>query len=260
MTDVTVMHDEFGRTLRPSESTSGPSNSQPSQPLSTHSSATLTDNHPRSREAPTTSLGAPFVDARTAASASASTSTPPTLHAGTVSADLNGSPVRHPPSAVHLASLNVSPGMMSEGLSVQYDDTSRSGPVGVATTIQKWRIHFGRPPNSATVAALAKPVTTGTLVQKLELDGEAVSFLSPLRCKPSKSNRANVAIFICRYVPLRGAGLSFFDRTFGSCSDRLATVYLRFPQDPSGFTLATRSVSLSYMTRYCSSPQKLPTS
>ncbi|KAH9972957.1 hypothetical protein BGW80DRAFT_276586 [Lactifluus volemus] len=189
MTDVTVMHDEFGRTLRPSESTSGSSNSQPSQPLSTHSSATLTDNHPRSREAPTTSLGAPFVDARTAASASASTSTPPTLHAGTVRADLNGSPVRHPPSAVHLASLNVSPGMMSEGLSVQYDDTSRSGPVGVATTIQKWRIHFGRPPNSATVAALAKPVTTGTLVQKLELDGEAIRSIEGLSSIPAGSLR-----------------------------------------------------------------------
>jgi hypothetical protein len=70
--------------------------------------------------------------------------------------------------------------MMSEGLSVQYDDTSRSGPVGgVATTVQKWRIHFAKPPNSATVAALVKPVTTGTLVQKLELDGEAVRFHSP---------------------------------------------------------------------------------
>ena len=198
MTDVTVVHDEFGRVLRPSESTSGPSKSQASQPISTHSSATLIDTRLRSREAPTTSLGAPFVHARTTASTSATPLTQSMLHAGTLSADLNGSPVRRPPSAVHLASLNVSPGMMSEGLSVQYDDASRSGPVGVTTTVQKWRIHFAKPPSSAVVAALVKPVTTGTLVQKLELDGEAVSFrtpsmsLSPLRCKPPKSNRANV--------------------------------------------------------------------
>jgi hypothetical protein len=70
--------------------------------------------------------------------------------------------------------------MMSEGIFVQYDDTSRSGPMGgIATMVQKWRIHFAKPPNSATVDALVKPVTTGTLVQKLELNREVVSFHSP---------------------------------------------------------------------------------
>jgi hypothetical protein len=82
--------------------------------------------------------------------------------------------MRRPPSAVHLMSLNASPGM-SEGLSVQYDDTSRSGSMGVVA-VQKWRIHFAKPPNTAAVAALARPVTTATLVQKLEFDEEAVGW------------------------------------------------------------------------------------
>jgi hypothetical protein len=53
----------------------------------------------------------------------------------------------------------------------------RSGS-GKETTkaVQKWRIHFAKPPKSATMAALAKPVTTATLVQNLELDEEAVRF------------------------------------------------------------------------------------
>jgi hypothetical protein len=71
---------------------------------------------------------------------------------------------------------------MSEGLSVQYDDTSRSGPAEVVA-VQKWRIHFAKPPSTAIVAALAKPVTTATLVQKLELDEEAVG-LCPLSAPP----------------------------------------------------------------------------
>ena len=45
-------------------------------------------------------------------------------------------------------------------------------------TQPKWRIHFARPPRSATVASLAKPVTTATLVRNLELDEDAVRFSS----------------------------------------------------------------------------------
>ena len=50
------------------------------------------------------------------------------------------------------------------------DSTSKTQP--------KWRIHFARPPRSATVASLAKPVTTATLVRNLELDEDAVRFSS----------------------------------------------------------------------------------
>lgn len=42
--------------------------------------------------------------------------------------------------------------------------------------VQKWRIHFAKPPKSATMAMLAKPVTTEALVRNLELDEEAVCF------------------------------------------------------------------------------------
>ena len=68
---------------------------------------------------------------------------------------------------------------MSEGLSglsLQYDTSPRrvSGTADAAM-IQKWRIHFAKPPSSATAVALPKPVATATLVQNLELDEDAVS-------------------------------------------------------------------------------------
>ena len=67
---------------------------------------------------------------------------------------------------------------MSEGLSVQYDDDKArplSGTAGTAAvTVQKWKIHFAKPPSSTTVVALPKPVPTATLVQNLELDEDTV--------------------------------------------------------------------------------------
>lgn len=66
---------------------------------------------------------------------------------------------------------------MSEGLSVQYDNKARplSGTAGTAAvTVQKWKIHFAKPPSSATVVALPKPVPMATLVQNLELDEDTV--------------------------------------------------------------------------------------
>jgi hypothetical protein len=67
---------------------------------------------------------------------------------------------------------------------VQYDMTpprfgTRPATGDAAKTVQqKWRIHFAKPPKSATLAALAKPVTTEALVRNLELDEEAVRFSS----------------------------------------------------------------------------------
>ncbi|KAI0248838.1 hypothetical protein BJV78DRAFT_1232845 [Lactifluus subvellereus] len=188
ITDVTVVHDAFGRVIRPSsqtESTSGPS--EAAQPLSTHSSATLIDTHHRPQEAPTT-LGAPFVDARTASLAS-TPQAQPTLP--TLSADPNGSPMRRPPSAVRVMSLNASPGM-SEGLSVQYDDTPRSDPSGVVM-VQKWRIHFAKPPTTAVVATKVKPVTMAALVQKLELDEEVSRSIEDLSLIPAGSLRLYIS-------------------------------------------------------------------
>jgi hypothetical protein len=76
-------------------------------------------------------------------------------------------------------SLNSSPGISEglSGLSLQYDALLRraSGSADAATTVQKWRIHFAKPPSSATAFALPKPVTTATLVQNLELDEDTVS-------------------------------------------------------------------------------------
>ncbi len=54
-------------------------------------------------------------------------------------------------------------------------------PGDSAKMVQKWRIHFAKPPKSATLAALAKPVTTEVIVRNLELDQEAVRFNFALR-------------------------------------------------------------------------------
>ncbi|KAH9071561.1 hypothetical protein EDB83DRAFT_2364678 [Lactarius deliciosus] len=124
VTDVTVILDSPGRAVRPRPRTAptrAASGSQ--QPLSMHSMTQPA------------ALGAPFVDARTAAS-------PP--------ADANGSPQRRT-SVAHVFSLNVSPGM-SEGLS--------------------WRLHFAKPPTTAEAVAI-KPVPTAVLVEKLELDEDS---------------------------------------------------------------------------------------
>jgi hypothetical protein len=78
-------------------------------------------------------------------------------------------------------SLNASPGM-SEGLSVQYEDTSLSDS---SPAVTKWKFHFAKPPNSmAVVATMVKPVTVAALVQKLQLDEEAVGWhlLSAVPC------------------------------------------------------------------------------
>ncbi len=66
---------------------------------------------------------------------------------------------------------------------MQYDMTPPRTGTGIVAgdtvkMVQKWRIHFAKPPKSSTLAALAKPVTTGVLVRNLELDEEAVRFSS----------------------------------------------------------------------------------
>jgi hypothetical protein len=184
-TDMTIVHDPFGRVIRPGHShqAEAAASSDPpgaSQPLSTQTSATLVDTRNRFQDAAQRSLGAPFVDARATPAASSSMPlTPPRYRS--LMADLNGSPVRFPSSASRILSLSTSP-RTSEGLSVQYDMTpprTGSGTVPGDTTKtvqQKWRIHFAKPPKSATMAALAKPVTTEALVRNLELGEAAVRF------------------------------------------------------------------------------------
>ena len=209
-TDVTIVHDSFGRVIRAgvhssaaggtATTASSDPGEAPSQALSTHTSSTLFDARNRSQDAAPRPLGAPFVDARataTAASAGSSPSvvprTPPTRGMYTMlSAELTGSPVRFPPGAsARILSLSTSP-RTSEGLSMQYDmtpprtGTSSGSANGSATVtghgggdtgvkaVQKWRIHFAKPPKSATMAMLAKPLTTEALVRNLELDEEAV--------------------------------------------------------------------------------------
>jgi hypothetical protein len=64
---------------------------------------------------------------------------------------------------------------------VQYDMTpprlgTRTVAGDTAKAVQKWRIHFAKPPKSSALAALVRPVTTEVLVRNLELDEEAVRF------------------------------------------------------------------------------------
>jgi hypothetical protein len=70
---------------------------------------------------------------------------------------------------------------MSEGLSVQYEDAPGSGSssAGPSKTGKKWRLHFAKPPTGAEAMAI-KPVSTAALAEKLELDGETVSFCASL--------------------------------------------------------------------------------
>jgi hypothetical protein len=91
---------------------------------------------------------------------------------------MSGSPMRGANGVSRVLSLNSSPGMSEgiSGLSLQYDASPRrvQGTADTAT-VQKWRIHFAKPPSSATAVALPKPVTTAVLVQTLELDEDTVS-------------------------------------------------------------------------------------
>lgn len=179
------MHDSFGRVIRPRpplprppEGAASTSETSQPQPLSTHTTATLIDSQPGNQAAAETrtTLAAPFVDARDPASPSLTLSAPMVLHP--LHIDMSGSPMRGANGVSRVLSLNSSPGMSEgiSGLSLQYDASPRrvQGTADTAT-VQKWRIHFAKPPSSATAVALPKPVTTAVLVQTLELDEDTVS-------------------------------------------------------------------------------------
>jgi hypothetical protein len=186
---VTTKHDTFGRVIQPHQpsqsqaavlattTASGPS--QTVHPLSTHTSATLIDDmrtHDQDASASPQALDAPFVDTREPSSSPPRL--PQSLTFRPLHLDLSDSPARGSSGGTRILSLNSSPGM-SEGISVQYEDSSRplSGNGSTSkVTVQKWRIHFAKPPSSATAVALPKPVTTATLLQKLELDEDTVGF------------------------------------------------------------------------------------
>jgi len=72
--------------------------------------------------------------------------------------------------------------MMSEGLSVQYEESPGPGlsAAGPGRAVQKWRLHFAKPPSTAMAMAIT-PMATDMLVEKLELDEKAVRFLFFLR-------------------------------------------------------------------------------
>ncbi|KAH9985211.1 hypothetical protein BJV74DRAFT_886342 [Russula compacta] len=193
-TDVTIVHDTFGRIAHPrplvaSTSTSTSSPPQASHPLSMHTTMTPIDlSPPRPQDTALRARGAPLIDARGAVASPSGPRTPPALRILNNNNNNNNtgsiaiSPLRRPPSPSRILSLHLSPGI-SEGLSVQYDDAPAPGPVpsgsgsagagAAVAAVQKWRIHFAKPPASAAVVALAKPVTTAALVQNLELDEEA---------------------------------------------------------------------------------------
>jgi len=266
-TDVTIVHDSFGRVIQPSVH-SHPQAGDPletSQPPSTHTSATVIDERNRFQDAAQRSLGPPFVDTReTTAALSSVPRTPPTHRL--LSADSTGSPLRFPPStATRILSLSTSP-RTSEGLSMQYDMTpprfgSRTVAGDTVKMVQKWRIHFAKPPKSATLTSLAKPVTTEALVRNLELDEGAVrfSFFSFLLYL-SSNRHANAGSYHHRGVPSKRA----FSKQW-ACRDRclilLLTAYLRSLQVHSGCTLAMYHPDLHFcMTPYCLNPLKRHTS
>lgn len=186
-TDVSIVHDSFGRVIRPGDHPQGASTTtttsdprEASQPPSTHSSSTVVGGRNRSQDAAPRSLGPPYVDAReTTPALRLVPRTPPTRRL--LSADMTGSPMRFSRgTATRILSLGMSP-TTSEGLSTQYDMTPPRLGTGTGTAsgdaakmAQKWRVHFAKPPKSATLAVIAKPVTTEVLVRNLELDEEAV--------------------------------------------------------------------------------------
>ncbi len=181
VTDVTVMLDTSGRAIRSRPRTAPTRVGNGSQP---HSSATLM--RLRAQEAPAV-LNGPFVDARTPTSpptsppfVSAATSplSMSALHMHAPNSDTNESSMRRPISVAHAFALNTSPGMMSEGLSVQYEESPGPGlsAAGPGRAVQKWRLHFAKPPSTAMAMAIT-PMATDMLVEKLELDEKAVRFL-----------------------------------------------------------------------------------
>jgi len=115
-----------------------------------------------------------------------------------LSADPTGSPMRFSAGTTRrILSLSTSP-RTSEGLSVQYDMTPPRFGTGTvagdtAKMVQKWRIHFAKPPKSATLVALVKPVTTEVLVRNLELDEEARRSIEALSSKPAGSLRLHIS-------------------------------------------------------------------
>lgn len=288
ITDVTIVHDSFGRVIRrgvrsqPQAGAADTASSDPgeaaSQGLSTHSASTLFDARNRSQDVALRTLGAPFVDARATASAASSPSvlprTPPSRGMFKVlSAELTGSPVRFAPTAsARILSLSTSP-RTSEGVSMQYEMTpprsgfgsgsgsrivsgSGSGGDSAAKAGQKWRIHFAKPPKSATMASLAKPVTTEVLVRNLELDEDAVRFCLFLRC-----------FFLLIVMQMRDhTNIESFHRGVRSQNSALIrprsdvfplAVYLWNLQALSGYTLATHHPDLPFcMTPYCLNPPK----
>ena len=94
---------------------------------------------------------------------------------------------------------------------MQYDMTpprfgTRTVAGDTAKVVQKWKIHFAKPPKSATLAALVKPVTTEVLVRNLELDEEAVRFIYFSFPLYLSSNRCvNMGSYRHRDVPLKRA-------------------------------------------------------
>ncbi|KAI0277333.1 hypothetical protein BGY98DRAFT_1097494 [Russula aff. rugulosa BPL654] len=86
----------------------------------------------------------------------------------------------------------------SEGLSVQYDMTpprfgTRTVIGDTAKVVQKWKIHFAKPPKSSTLAALVKPVTTEVLVRNLELGEKARRSIEALSSEPAGSLRLYIS-------------------------------------------------------------------
>ncbi len=93
---------------------------------------------------------------------------------------------------------------------MQYDMTpprvgsTRTVTGDTAKMVQKWRIHFAKPPKSAT--SLAKPVTTDMLMRNLELGEEAVRFSwFSFRFYLSSNRHANAGSYHHRDVPSKRA-------------------------------------------------------
>lgn len=202
-TDETIVHDSFGRIIRPgvhshlqaaSTTTMTSDPSEASQSSTENTSATIVAGRDRSQDAAPRTLGPPFVDARgTTAPLSLVHRTPPTHRL--LSADPTGSPMRFP--ATRIPTLSTSPGT-SEGLSAQYDMTPprfgiRTAAGDAAKMAQKWRIQLAKPPKSATLATIVKPMTTEVLVRNLELGEEARRSIEGLSSEPAGSLRLYIS-------------------------------------------------------------------